>query len=73
MDPARDAVGLCLTCRYARRIENRRGSTFMLCEKSVTEPDRFSRYPPLPVLACRGYELDGPSPHGPEKKVGGER
>jgi hypothetical protein len=29
---------------------------FTLCERS-SDDDRFPRYPTLPVLACRGYEL----------------
>ena len=47
-------VGLCQVCRFARRIESRRGSTFWLCERSTTDA-RFPRYPPLPVLACIGF------------------
>jgi len=48
-------VGLCLHCRHTRVIENRRGSTFRLCELS-REDSRFRRYPPLPVLQCQGFE-----------------
>ena len=48
-------VGLCLTCRWKREVQNRRGSTFYRCLKADTDP-RFVRYPPLPVLACDGYE-----------------
>jgi hypothetical protein len=50
-----DAVGLCLTCRWVRVVRNRRGSTFYRCARADTDPT-FPRYPPLPVLACRGYE-----------------
>ncbi|MGQ0813615.1 MAG: hypothetical protein ACT4O1_04040 [Gemmatimonadota bacterium] len=35
-------------------IENKRGSRFLLCELSKTDP-RFPKYPPLPVLRCAGY------------------
>jgi len=49
------AVGLCAACAYARVIKSRRGSRFWLCERSRTDPS-FPRYPPLPVLACRGFE-----------------
>jgi hypothetical protein len=49
------ASGLCATCCYARRIGNRRGSTFIRCGRSAAEP-RYARYPPLPVLHCPGYE-----------------
>lgn len=48
-------VGLCSVCIHARTVENRRGSAFYLCERSKTDPS-FSRYPRLPVLACRGFE-----------------
>lgn len=50
-----DEVGLCLTCRWARPVSNRRGSTFYRCARAETDP-RFVRYPPLPVLSCSGYE-----------------
>jgi hypothetical protein len=48
-------IGLCDTCRHARRITSGRGSRFLLCELSKTDPS-FPRYPRLPVLACTGYE-----------------
>jgi len=48
--------GLCDSCRYRRVIESDRGSIFYLCERSLTDPS-FPKYPRLPVLACRGYEL----------------
>jgi hypothetical protein len=47
--------GLCGHCRLARRIESERGSTFVLCERALTD-NRFRKYPRLPVLACPGYE-----------------
>ena len=37
------------------QIISDRGSQFVLCEKSKTDPN-FPRYPRLPVLACTGYE-----------------
>jgi hypothetical protein len=49
-------AGLCDDCRHQRLVHNTRGSTFSLCERSKTEPDRFPRYPRLPVLECAGYE-----------------
>jgi hypothetical protein len=49
-------VGLCADCRHQRLIHNTRGSTFSLCERSREDPD-YVRYPRLPVLACRGWEL----------------
>ena len=50
----RRTVGLCSTCTFARRIENRRGSIFYRCALS-TEDTRFPKYPPLPVLTCPGF------------------
>lgn len=50
-----DAVGLCRTCRWARTIVNRRGSTFYRCGLADSDPS-FPRYPPLPVRNCDGYD-----------------
>jgi hypothetical protein len=52
----RPDAGLCETCAHQRLIRNTRGSEFSLCERSKEEPDRFPRYPRLPVLECAGYE-----------------
>jgi hypothetical protein len=49
-------AGLCDSCRHQRLIRNTRGSVFSLCERSRTEPERFVRYPRVPVLRCEGYE-----------------
>lgn len=51
-----ESVGLCLTCRWALPSTNRRGSTFYRCGRAGTDP-RFTRYPPLPVKSCPGYEV----------------
>jgi hypothetical protein len=48
--------GLCDSCRHQQIVRNARGSQFSLCRRSRNEPDRFPRYPRLPVLACPGYE-----------------
>jgi len=47
-------AGLCADCEFARRIESDRGSTFILCQRSATDPS-FAKYPRLPVIQCRGY------------------
>ena len=57
------AAGLCATCRHARRVDSRRGSTFVLCGRAAADP-RYVRYPPLPVLRCPGYEAAVPEPDG---------
>ena len=49
-------AGLCDNCVHQRVVKNTRGSTFSLCERSKTEPDRYPRYPRLPVAECPGYE-----------------
>jgi len=51
----RPGVGLCANCRFMRRIQSDRGSTFYLCERSATDAN-FPKYPRLPVLQCAGYE-----------------
>jgi len=53
---ARPRAGLCDSCAHQRIIRNTRGSEFSLCGRSRTEPERFPRYPRLPVLECRGWE-----------------
>jgi len=49
-------AGLCARCEHQREVRNTRGSSFSLCERSRVEPQRFARYPRLPVLACDGFE-----------------
>jgi hypothetical protein len=49
-----NAAGLCADCVHARAIESARGSIFILCNLSLTDP-RFPKYPRLPVLSCDGY------------------
>ncbi len=52
----RPAAGLCDTCRHQQVVRNTRGSVFSLCRRFKNEPDRFPRYPRLPVTQCPGYE-----------------
>jgi hypothetical protein len=49
-------IGLCDTCAHQKLIHNTRGSTFSMCLRHRTEPERFAKYPPLPVRECSGYE-----------------
>jgi hypothetical protein len=49
-------AGLCDRCAHQKRIGNTRGSTFSMCLRHRTEPERFPKYPRLPVRACAGYE-----------------
>jgi hypothetical protein len=54
----RAGVGLCSDCRFVRRVESDRGSTFYLCERSANDA-KFPKYPRLPVLICIGYDPSG--------------
>ena len=49
-------AGLCDDCVHQKLVHTTRGSTFSMCLRHRTEPDRFKKYPPLPVRACPGYE-----------------
>lgn len=49
-------AGLCDTCVHQKLIHNTRGSTFSMCLRSKDEPDRFPKYPRVPVTGCPGYE-----------------
>ena len=54
-DPPKDVqAGLCSDCRNARTIRSDRGSVFLMCQLSATDPN-FPKYPRLPVLSCGGY------------------
>ena len=47
-------VGLCADCAFARIVRSDKGSTFYLCQHSLTDPS-FPKYPRLPVLRVSGY------------------
>ena len=60
-------AGLCAGCVHARLVVSGRGSRFVLCGRSRTDP-RYPRYPPLPVRACSGFDprsTPDPSPARP--------
>jgi hypothetical protein len=52
----RSRVGLCADCLHARRIVSAKGSSFWLCERAKSEPQRFTKYPALPVRGCPGFQ-----------------
>jgi hypothetical protein len=55
--------GLCADCAFSKVIDTGR-STFHLCVRGLTDP-RYSKYPPLPVMACPGYQrLESGPPAG---------
>jgi hypothetical protein len=51
--------GLCDTCVHQKLVHNTRGSTFSMCLRHRTQPERYPKYPPLPVRACAGHEPRG--------------
>jgi hypothetical protein len=51
------AIGLCANCRYTRQLVSGKGSQFFYCTRAETDA-RYTKYPPLPVTSCRGYERD---------------
>ena len=50
-----DRAGLCATCTRAQVVTSSRGSRFLLCRMSATDP-RYPRYPTLPVRQCDAYQ-----------------
>jgi hypothetical protein len=52
-------AGLCGNCVHQKLVHNTRGSTFSMCLRHRTEPERYPKYPPLPVRACAGHEPRG--------------
>lgn len=65
-------AGLCHDCVHARRIESARGSIFILCQLSTTDP-RFPKYPRLPVVQCSGYSRGEQKKRNGEDSEGGHR
>jgi hypothetical protein len=51
----RPPAGLCNSCKWQRLVRTTRGSVFSLCERHRSDP-RYAKYPPIPVLACPGFE-----------------
>jgi hypothetical protein len=46
---------LCETCASLREVITPKGSRFLLCQLSRTDPI-FPKYPPQPVVRCDGYQ-----------------
>jgi hypothetical protein len=46
---------LCETCRFCKEVVTPKGSRFLLCRLSQSNPN-FPKYPPQPVLQCSGHE-----------------
>jgi hypothetical protein len=45
---------LCDTCASMREVVTPRGSRFLLCQLSRTDPE-YPKYPAQPVVKCDGY------------------
>ena len=45
---------LCETCALMREVVTPKGSSFLLCQLSQTNPE-YAKYPPQPVVRCDGY------------------
>ena len=45
---------LCETCAWMREVVTPKGSRFLLCQLSKTDP-AYSKYPPQPVVRGGGY------------------
>ncbi len=54
--------GLCATCEHLNLLASPR-SVFVRCGLAAAD-GVFPRYPPLPVLHCRGYRAATPAPGG---------
>ena len=57
------AIGLCSDCAHARVQRSAKGAAFWRCLRADADP-RYLRYPPLPVIACAGFE-PGSQPTAP--------
>lgn len=51
---------LCETCAWMREVITPKGSRFLLCQLSQTDPD-YPKYPPQPVVRCDGYRKKEPT------------
>ncbi len=47
--------GLCGECEHAKIVRSARDSEFTLCGLHNSLPDKFQKYPPIPVVVCAGY------------------
>src|SRR5438034_6358291 len=48
-------ASLCETCAFMREVDTPKGSRFLLCRLSQTDP-AFPKYPPQPVVRCLGFQ-----------------
>lgn len=50
-------AGLCDSCAHQRLVRTGRGSVFSMCLRHRAEPERYPKYPRLPVRECVGYSI----------------
>ena len=48
-------LSLCETCAWMREVVTPKGSRFLLCQLSTSDP-AYPKYPPQPVGRCDGYQ-----------------
>jgi hypothetical protein len=46
---------VCETCAWMREITTPKGTRFLLCQLSQSNPN-YPKYPPQPVVRCDGYQ-----------------
>ena len=46
---------LCESCVSMGEVITPKGSRFLLCQLSITNPD-YPKYPPQPMVRCDGYQ-----------------
>jgi hypothetical protein len=56
--PRTTTRSLCETCAFVREVVTPKGSRFLLCRLSRSDP-AFPKYPPQPVVRCGGYQIAG--------------
>jgi hypothetical protein len=61
-------AGLCPSCMHMFRVETPRGSVFIMCKLSKTDPS-FAKYPSVPVLECPGYSPEVGKKQSKRKQV----
>ena len=52
---------LCESCAHVREVVSGSGSRFLLCRLSHQDR-RYRKYPPQPVVQCRGFEATRKGP-----------
>jgi hypothetical protein len=50
-------AGLCDSCEHQKLVRSGRGSVFSMCLRHRTEPERYPKYPRIPVRECAGYSI----------------